>query len=433
MPDGKALEAFGEELDKSTARGSTVIPGVVAAAVDKTGQSYNTPQKPIQANTVLGKLIYSKVSGYKSVLPGAPPITIDSTFVLGSCTKIITAIATLQCVERGLITLDEPIDKILPELAAQPLLTTETATAAPNLDTGRRSTPSTVKFELVPAKTPITLRHLLTHTSGVSYDVMDPRIQAWRESRGESIQAMTGKLLESFNTPLVHEPGSSWCYGGGYDWTGLLVGRLNKTTFGEYLEENMFKPLGMKSSTFHLEKAEHVREKLVGMSVRGGAEAGGLISGDAGLADPAQDELGGVGLYSSVPDYLKAIGDLLKDEPVLLKPETTELLFKPQLDVGGAPYEAMNSLGPILWANFMSDPAFKANHGLGGALLTEDAVVSGTPKGTIRWSGYSGPIWAANREKGLAWLYATQILPFGDVESGKRAEAFGKAVFANDY
>lgn len=376
-------------------------------------------------------MIYVKASGYTTVLPDAEPIALDSTFVLGSCTKIITAIAALQCVERGLITLDEPIDKVLPELAEQPLITTETPAAAPSFDAlDAPPPPSSIKFELGPAKTPITLRHLLTHTSGVSYDVMDPRIQAWRESRGEGIEAMSGKLIQSFSTPIVHEPGSSWCYGSGYDWTGLLVGRLNKTTFGEYLEENLFKPLGMESSTFHLEKAEHVREKLVGMSVRAGAEAGGLVSGDAGLADPAQDELGGVGLYSSVPDYLKALGDLLKDKPVLLKPETVELLFTPQLEVGGVPYETMNALSPILWGHFMSDPGFKANHGLGSALLTEDATVSGTPKGTIRWSGYSGPMWAVNREKGLAWFYATQVLPFGDVESGKRAEAFGKAVFA---
>lgn len=414
MPDAKALEAFGEELDSSTARGSTIIPGVVAAAVDRTG-----------------KIIYSKASGYVSVNPDAAPIALDSTFVLGSCTKILTATCALQCVERGLISLDEPINKFLPELAEQPVLTTETAGAAPSFDAEEATTaPAKITFQLNPAKNKITLRHLLTHTSGVSYDVMDPRLQAWRESRGEGSKAMTGNLLESFNTPLVHNPGESWTYGSGYDWAGLLVGRLNKTSLGKFAEENIFKPLGMKSSTFHLEKAEHVREKLVGMSIRAGAEAGGLIAGDAGLADPAQDELGGVGLYSSVPDYLKLLGDLISDKPVLLKAETIDLLFTPQLEVGGSTFEAMNAMGGIIWGFFQSDPDFKNNHGLGSALVTEDAKVSGTPKGTIRWSGYSGPMWAANRERGLAWFYATQVLPFGDVESGKRAEAFGKAVFA---
>ena len=377
----------------------------------------------------LGKIIYSKASGYNSVLPDAAPITLDSTFVLGSCTKIITAIAALQCVERGLITLDEPIDKYLPELAQQPILITETATTSPDA-TQEPSAPADIKFRLEPAKSKITLRQLLTHTSGLSYDLMDPRIQAWRKSRGEDPSGMSGKLLEGFSTPLVHSPGTSWCYGSSYDWAGLLVGRLNSTTFGEYLEQNMFTPLGMKATTFHLEKAEHVREKLVGMSIRAGAEAGGLIAGGAGLADPAQDELGGVGLYTSVPDYLKALSDLISEKPVLLKPETIDLLFTPQLEVGGTAFEAMNAMGPLAWSFFQSDPDFKMNHGLGSALLTEDAKVSGTPKGTIRWSGYSGPMWAVNREQGLAWFYATQVLPFGDVESGKRAEAFGKAVFA---
>ena len=159
---------------------------------------------------------------------------------------------------------------------------------------------------------------------------------------------MTGNLLESCATPLVHEPGSSWCYGAGYYWVGLLVGPLDKTTFGDYMDENIFMPLGMTSSTFHLDKAEHVREKLVGMSIRVSAEVRGLVSGSAGLADPAHDELGGGGLYTSVPDYLKVLGDLISDKPVLLKSEMIDLLFTPQLEVSGVPYVAMNALAPIL-------------------------------------------------------------------------------------
>lgn len=379
----------------------------------------------------LGKIVYSKTSGFTSVLPDAAPITLDSTFVLASCTKIITSIAALQCVERGLVTLDEPIDKYLPELVKLPLLTTETPLAP--LGPGANGAPqdlADISFKLGPVRNKITLRQLLTHTSGVSYDILDPRIQAWRQSRGEVPKAMSGNILEGFSTPLVHEPGSSWCYGGGCDWAGLLVGRLNKTTLGQFLEENMFRPLGMKNTTFHLEKAEHVRENLVDMSVRAGAEAGGLVSGDNGLPALVQDEIGGGGLYSTVPDFLKAVGDLISDKPKLLKPETIDLLFTPQLDVGGEPFRAINAMGWRMWGHWLSDPDFKLNHGMGSALVTEDAKISGAPKGTLTWAGYSGPIWEVNRERGLAWFYATQVLPFGDVESGKRAEAFGKAVFA---
>jgi CubicO group peptidase (beta-lactamase class C family) len=375
-------------------------------------------------------LIYSKASGYMSVNRDAAPIALDSTFVLGSCTKILTAIAALQCVERGLVTLDEPLDKYLPELAKLPIITPDETTATTTDGKDVPPTPASVKYHLTPVKTHITLRLLLTHTAGSSYPTMNPYIQAWRESNGQSLPAMTGNLLEDYSFPLVHEPGTSFAYGANYDWASLLVGRLNKTTFGDFAKENIFTPLGMTSSTFHLEQAEHVRQKLVTMSIRAGAEAGGLIAGDNGLPDPAKDELGGVGLYSSVPDYLKLLGDIISDKPVLLKPETIDLLFTPQFEVDCKPFETLNALGVFAWKFFMSDDDFKMNHGLGSALTTEEAQVSGTPKGTIRWSGYSGPMWAANREKGLAWFYATQVLPFGDVESGKRAEAFGKAVFA---
>ncbi|KUJ15068.1 beta-lactamase/transpeptidase-like protein [Mollisia scopiformis] len=415
MPDTKALEVWGDELDKATARGSKVMPGVVAAAVDKTG-----------------KIIYSKTSGFTSVLPRAQPIALDSTFVVASCTKIISSVATLQCVERGLISLDEPVEKYLPELAELPLLTTDKpfAPAGPG---GRGETLSVddISFKLRSVKNKITLRQLLTHTFGVSYDVLDLRLQAWRQSRGEVPIALNGNIVEGFAVPLVHEPGSNWCYGGGCDWAGLLVGRLNKTTFGQFLEDNMFRPLGMKSSTFHLEKAEHVQEKLVTMSVRGGLEAGELVAGDNGLLDPVKEEMGGGGLYSTVPDFLKVLGDLISDKPVLLKPETIDLLFTPKLEVGGDAFETMNAQGWKLWGHWIPDSGVKLNHGMGSALTTEEVKASGVPKGTITWAGYAGPIWEANRERGVAWFYATQVLPFGDVESGRRAEAFGKAVFAD--
>ena len=131
---------------------------------------------PVDSDT--GKTIYSKVSGYQSLLSDAESITMDSTFVLVSCTKIITAIAALQYVERGPITLDEPTDKILPELAELPIIVTETKTATHNPNAMDASTD--VKFSVRPVETKITVHQLLTHTPGVSYDMMDPRLQVWR-------------------------------------------------------------------------------------------------------------------------------------------------------------------------------------------------------------------------------------------------------------
>jgi CubicO group peptidase (beta-lactamase class C family) len=281
-------------------------------------------------------------------------------------------------------------------------------------------------FNLASAKNKNTLRHLLSHTSGLRYDTMDPRIQTWRKSRSEGTLTLNGNLLEAYSMPLVHEPGASWTYGSGYDWVGLLAGRLNETSFGEYCERNIFNPLQMKSCTFHLDPNPETRKILVSTSLR--SEDGGLALEECGLADPAADELGGAGLYSSVPDYLKLLGDLLKDNPVTLKAKAVELLFTSQLETGGVVHKAMNEMGPVAWGFYMRDTDIQQNHGPGSMLVTTAGIESGTPRGTIRWSGFCGPIWAANHERGLAWYYATQVLPVEGVESWKRAQEVGKLV-----
>ena len=315
--------------------------------------------------------------------------------------------------ERGLITLDEPVYGVLPELEKLRILPTSDA--------------ALTQANLVPNKTKITLRHLLTHTSGIGYDIMHPKLMSWRKSQGEECSTLSGNLITAYSNPLVHEPGTSWTYGGNYDWAGLLVDRLTGKRLGQYFEENIFKPLGIKTCTFHLEEKPETRSKLAGMSHRG--EGGALSPGGAGLADPAADDLGGVGLYSSVPDYLKVLADLIRDEPMTLKPETRDLLFTPQLDEDSPPHSDMQTMAPGFWGFFMEDTDIRVNHGLGSMLYTEAGKKSGTPRNTISWSGYSGPIWAANRDKGLAWIWATQVLPFGDAECGKRAQDFGRLVF----
>jgi CubicO group peptidase (beta-lactamase class C family) len=121
---------------------------------------------------------------------------------MASCGKLIATIAALQCVERGLISLDTPIDTILPELA-QPLVFTDPH--GPDLST-------------VPARTQITLRHLLSHTSGLAYDFFEPKLQAWRANRGERpVLSLGGDVVRAHSVPLMFEPGTGFVYGGGID------------------------------------------------------------------------------------------------------------------------------------------------------------------------------------------------------------------------
>jgi CubicO group peptidase (beta-lactamase class C family) len=123
---------------------------------------------------------------------------------MASCGKLVGTIAALQCVERGMIAIDDPkaISRILPELA-HPLVFTDPH--GPDLST-------------VPATTQITLRHLLSHTSGLAYDFFEPKLQAWRANKGERpVLSLGGDVVRAHSVPLMFEPGTGFVYGGGID------------------------------------------------------------------------------------------------------------------------------------------------------------------------------------------------------------------------
>lgn len=107
----------------------------------------------------------------------------------------------LQCVERGQIALDETVENILPELAHPGIISNETGSPP----------------KIRPAKKKITTRHLLSHTSGLAYDMFSPILTAWRTGRGDSLRGLTGDVTTAHAVPLLFEPGEGWVYGGGVD------------------------------------------------------------------------------------------------------------------------------------------------------------------------------------------------------------------------
>jgi CubicO group peptidase (beta-lactamase class C family) len=365
-------------------------------------------------------MIYSHVSGFNGVSPNATPIQLDQTFFLASCTKLITSIAALQTVERGLIGLDEPLDSYLPELVTQPII-------EPTTNSG---------FILRPASQAITLRHLLIHSSGIVYDVIDPTLALWRASRGETPRfPTTGIVTKDYSLPRVFEAGESWMYGPGLDWASLLVTRLNNSSsFPEYITRNIAEPLGIKSFTWHLSRKPEVEERLMRMSTR--RENGVLVDGvDADLAFPEPDERGGsggLGMYASVPDFVRVLGDLLKENPVLLKEETVDMLFTPQFAKGSNALKALEANGgmyrQVIGGQLKS---VVRNHSLGGLLVMEDIQREDyyKPKGTLTWDGKPNLMWSLNRERGLGLMFATQVLPSDDARTQELIRAFERAVW----
>src|SRR5438067_10653771 len=184
MPQFSAVDSV---LRAAIDRGD--VPGVVAMAATREGP------------------IYQGAFG-RRVLPDGTPMTADTVFWIASMTKAITSTAAMQLVEQGRLGLDRPIADILPELAAPQVLEGFDAAGEPRLR---------------PATRPITLRELITHTSGLVYDIWNPEMGRYMEAKG--IPGIISCQDAALMLPLVFEPGAQWDYGIGIDWVGKAVER----------------------------------------------------------------------------------------------------------------------------------------------------------------------------------------------------------------
>lgn len=318
----------------------------------------------------------------------------DIVFVLASATKIVTAIAALRLVERGTVDLDdgEIVARHLPELCQQQVIT-----SAPG---------ESLTFET--RKEPITIRQLLTHTSGSGADIIDPRLVAWRKSRGEAPMHLSAALPEAIAMPSLFQPGEGWAYGGGNDWIGLLISRLAGETFGSFLRREVFDVVGCDF------RIGFSRAEIENM---GGAVVQVVKKTKEGLEDhrvPEQkSERGGGGLFSSVANFIKILSDLVALEPKLLRKDTLDTLFAPQLKEGSTALSSFRNQSYIFRAMTGAltgpVPPTSLNHALGGLLVTGDLPVLGKSAQTMTWGGAFGSMWFVNREQGVAAFYGGSV------------------------
>lgn len=290
-----------------------------------------------------GAFTYKKAFGSTSMKEeNAKPFALDTTMWVASCTKLMTSLCAMQLVERGLVTLDEPVYKHIPELEKLPVL------KGFEKDSGK-------PIEEKPTK-PITLRLLLTHSSGLTYDATHPKVMAWLEYHGRK-PGMSGKLLERFNnTPLVFEPGESWMYGPSIDYAGLLVERLTGKTLEEYMKENLWGPLGISDMTFFLSKRPDIDARMADMSLRD--ETGKVRYTESkvtyvdGEGKEVENCMGGQGVFTSAEEYLKVLHALLicDENEKILKKASLEEFFRPQLGEGSSA-----ALNAVLEDDMVSD------------------------------------------------------------------------------
>jgi CubicO group peptidase (beta-lactamase class C family) len=349
--------------------------------------------------TNLGKEIYSKIAGSDSVAKDASPLREDAVFKYASATKLMTSIALLQCVDKGLIGLDEPLTKIVPELGQEILKKSDGASG----------------IVTESSKNKITARHLLTHTSGLAYWFLNPLLMAWKKTPEGQKFANSTRIDEKCNNPLIYEPGEGWSYGVSLDWAGVVVRRLHGgISLEDYMIENIWKPVGLSAPfpTFCISRDPPYKARLMQGAERG--PDGSLKPYEFWQGDNAADQDGGHGLSGTAKDWLAVLADLVSDSPKLLKPETVAMMFQPQIEKDSPAMPMLLQLRPAweLVAGPVPDSA--VNHGLGGLLVTEDVPELGQPKNMLAWGGAANTVWFASKEHGVAGFFSTQLHRFAD-------------------
>src|SRR5262245_126803 len=277
-------KVFGSAIDRGD------VPGVVAMAATR------------------DKVVYQAAFGRRTPAEGAPMST-DTVFWIASMTKAITSAAAMQLVEQGKLVLDRQIGDVLPELSAPQVLEGFDPSGEPRLR---------------PAKRSITLRHLLTHTAGLVYEMFNAEMGRYMELK--AIPGIISCQNAALSLPLIFDPGEKWDYGINIDWVGKAVERISGQVLGDYLAEHLFEPIGMKDTAFKL--TQERRARLAGMHAR--SPDGTLAPIEFEVPQEPEFQMGGGGLYGTASDYLAFERVLLNEGRAngrsVLKPETVRLM-----------------------------------------------------------------------------------------------------------
>jgi methyl acetate hydrolase len=358
------------------------IPGVVAMAA--TGN----------------EVIYQGAFG-KRDLSKDDPMTADSVFWIASMTKAITTAAGMQLVEQGKLSLDEPIGKLLPDLASPQVLEGFDTKGEPKLR---------------PARKPITLRQLMTHTAGFAYDMWNGDMGTYLEKT--ATPGIISCQNAALKTPLMTDPGTRWEYGINIDFVGKAVEAASGKKLDVYLRENMFAPLGMNDTGFKITDA--MRRRLVGMHARG--EGGALAPIPFELEQAPEFHMGGGGLYGTAADYIKFTQMILNkgrgNGNQVLKPETVALMG--QNNIGELTMGKMVTALPVYTNDVDLYPDIVKKWGL-SFLINTAKTPEGRSAGSLAWAGLANTYFWIDPTRNIAGVILMQLLPFAD---GKALEAF---------
>ncbi|MDQ8730327.1 serine hydrolase domain-containing protein [Bradyrhizobium sp. LHD-71] len=348
---------------------------------------------------------FEGAAGKRDLANGAA-MTPDTVVRIASMTKAITGACAMQLVEQGKLDLDAPIGALLPELGSAMVLEGYEADGKPRMRTPKR---------------PITLRHLLTHTSGHTYDFWNATIGEYR-TRSRTPPLGSG-LLSSLSIPLLFDPGERWEYSISIDWVGRAVEEATGVRLADYMQSNLFGPLGMVDTGFRINDSQRARLAMLYARTSEGLTP-------ATREPPANPEFdgGGGGLFSTVQDYTKFTQMILYkgrfNGAQILKPETVALMS--QNAMGDIDVQRLPPVVPTLTnaVDFIDGMKWGLTF-----LINPTPTATGRSAGSLAWAGLMNSYYWIDPVKQVTGVYATQILPFCDVKSLKLFEDFERAVY----
>jgi len=384
-----AREQIDRVLADAVATGE--IPGVVAAAADDAG------------------VIYEGAFGQRNLSAG-PAMTPDTVFRIASMTKAITSVAAMQLVEAGKLSLDGPVPAIEPTIASPQVLDGFSPAGEPILR---------------PARRPITLRHLLTHTSGFTYEIWNPGMRRYVEVTGTPA-VMSGRLA-ALRRPLSFDPGERWEYGINTDWVGRLVEAVSGQALDVYFRKHICGPLGMENTGFAATEDQRPRQASVHERVSDGS----LEPQRPGPAPPREFLAGGGGLISTARDYLAFLQMLLRGgnfgRARILRPETVAAMNRNQ--IGDFQAGILKTQAPATSEDVDFFPGMPVRWGL-GYMINLQPGANGRSAGSLAWAGLFNSYYWLDPARRVAGVILMQILPFADPRAVALYGRFERGVYA---
>jgi len=366
------------------------IPGVIAVAATSDG------------------IIYKGAAGYRDISSDSE-MTFDTIVQIASMTKAVTSVAVMQLVEQGEIELDQPVGRYLPRLAGVEVFERFDADNKPILRA---------------PKAPVTIRQLLTHTSGYVYEI-------WNEDAARYVASgSTASIFDGgdnfIDAPIFFDPGTEWEYGISTDILGVLIEVISGQSLDDFFREHIFTPLGMADTDFILPE-----EKLPRLATAYAK------SDDGGLTPipyfrPSEDFFsGGGGLSSTAGDYVRFLRALLNEGELdgvrILDAQTVDLMAQNHIgDLEAA--NSVISLTPGLSNDFDFIPESEDKFGL-GFLINSEPIPGGRSAGSLAWAGLYNTYFWIDREQDTCGVLITQILPFYDADVIELLNRFETAVY----